>query len=230
MHRGRWWVWWRVCVCVCKTETWCEKFACTEEADGQSHDGCFVQVWADAIRQRQLMCQLVEHLRLLTPPASRCVSRFLFPPFRRMSVDTGQRSKVNTNQSTAGGCQGVRQTSPLYLKQDEYSSGLDCTVAQSQNVWWSFSVRTWADRYYFLFIHCKWVCGHALQGKQWSHYHNVQSQTTIWNWTVTRGRSRITTAWPNVAHLSWGSLMTLNSQASVNCLKFKFILQYSEVY
>lgn len=52
----------------------------------------------------------------------------------------------------------------------------------------------------FLFIHCKWVCGYALQRKQWSHYYNVQSQTTIWNWMVARGRGRITTAWSNVAH------------------------------
>lgn len=204
---------WRVS--VCKTQTWSEQFVCTEEADGQSHDGRFIQVWADAMRQRQLMCQLVEHLRLLTPPAARRISRLLFSPLWRISVNTGQRSKINTTQSTAGWCQDVCQTSTLYLKQDDYPSGLDCTVAQSQNVWWSFSVCTWADRYYFLFIHSKWVCGHALQGKQWSHYHSVQSQTTIWNWTVTCGRGRITTAWPNMAHLSWPCLMTLNLQTSV---------------
>lgn len=222
VHRGRRWRLW-----LRETQTWCEQFACTEEADGQSHDGRFVQVWADAMRQRQLMCELVEHLRLLTPPTARCITRLLFPPFWRMSVETGQRSKVNTIQSTAGGCQGVCQTSPLYLKQDDYSSGLDCTVAQSQNVWWSFSVRTWADRYYFLFIHYKMSVGTCPPRETMKSLsqcaepdNNMKLDGSMW------ARQDYFNMAKNMARLSWGSLMC-SGWAEI---QHYFLLQYSEVY
>lgn len=60
--------------------TWGEEFACPQVADGQSHDGGFIQMWADAVWERQLAGQLIKHLRLLTAPAARRVSRFLLTP------------------------------------------------------------------------------------------------------------------------------------------------------
>lgn len=55
---------------------------CAQEADGQPHDGGFVQVGAHAVRQGQLMGQLVEDLRLFAPPAPGGIPGLLLPPLR----------------------------------------------------------------------------------------------------------------------------------------------------
>ena len=51
-----------------------------QEADGQPHDGGLVQVRAHAVRQGQLMRQLIEDLCFLAPPAPGCISGLLLPP------------------------------------------------------------------------------------------------------------------------------------------------------
>lgn len=55
---------------------------CAQEADGQPHDGGFVQVGAHTVRQGQLMGQLVEDLCLFAPPAPGSVPGLLLPPLR----------------------------------------------------------------------------------------------------------------------------------------------------
>lgn len=52
---------------------------CPQEADGQAHDGSFVQVGAHTVRQGQLVSQLIEDLRLLAAPAPRGIAGFLLP-------------------------------------------------------------------------------------------------------------------------------------------------------
>lgn len=66
-----------VCIWIC---TWGEEFACPQEADGQSHDGGFIQVWADVVWKGKLVGNFVEHLRLLTAPAARRITRLLLTP------------------------------------------------------------------------------------------------------------------------------------------------------
>lgn len=56
-----------------------EKLPHAQVADGEPHDGGLVQAGADAVRQRKLLGQLVEDLRLLAAPASRRVPRLLLP-------------------------------------------------------------------------------------------------------------------------------------------------------
>ncbi|TNN84236.1 hypothetical protein EYF80_005563 [Liparis tanakae] len=51
-------------------------------ADDEPHDGGLVHAGADAVGQRQLLRQLVEHLRLLPTPGSRRIPRLLLPPIR----------------------------------------------------------------------------------------------------------------------------------------------------
>lgn len=50
-------------------------------ADGEPHDGGLVQVCTDRVGQGQLVRQLIEHLRLLAPPAPRRIPRLLLPAF-----------------------------------------------------------------------------------------------------------------------------------------------------
>lgn len=52
---------------------------CSQEADSQPHDGGFVQVGAHAVRQGQLVGQLIEDLRLLASPAPCCIPGLLLP-------------------------------------------------------------------------------------------------------------------------------------------------------
>lgn len=63
---------------------------CTQEADGQPHDGGLVQVGAHAVRQGQLVGQLVEDLRLLAPPAPGSISGLLLPPLRATPTSRGR--------------------------------------------------------------------------------------------------------------------------------------------
>lgn len=51
-------------------------------ADGEAHDGGFVQVGADPAREGQRVRQLVEHLRLLAATASSRIPGFLLAEFR----------------------------------------------------------------------------------------------------------------------------------------------------
>lgn len=55
---------------------------CSQEADGQAHDGGFVQVGAHTVGQRQLMSQFIEDFRLLATPAPCGISGFLLPQLR----------------------------------------------------------------------------------------------------------------------------------------------------
>lgn len=74
-----------VVVCVCVHDialTWADDLAGAQEADGQSHDGGFVQVGADAVWEGQLIGQLVKHLRLLTTTTACRVTRPLLTPLR----------------------------------------------------------------------------------------------------------------------------------------------------
>jgi len=67
-----------VCVCVCAASRTCgEHLARAQEADGQPHDGGLVQVGGDAVRQRQLVGELVEHVRLFAASGASRVARLL---------------------------------------------------------------------------------------------------------------------------------------------------------
>lgn len=63
-------------------------------ADGQPHDGRLVQVCTHGVGQGQLVSQLIEHLRLLAPPAPRRVPRLLFPALRANPRETNIRGNV----------------------------------------------------------------------------------------------------------------------------------------
>lgn len=82
-----------VCVGVCVVRTGSEQLACAQEADGQPHDGGLVQVRADAVGQRQLVGQVVEHLRLFAAAAAGRVARLLFTPLR-----AGPAKQINTRK------------------------------------------------------------------------------------------------------------------------------------
>lgn len=64
---------------MCLLLTTVEKFPHAQVADGEPHDGGLVQAGTDAVGQRKLLGQLVEHLRLFAAPASRRVPRLLLP-------------------------------------------------------------------------------------------------------------------------------------------------------
>lgn len=53
-----------------------------QEAEGDSHDGGFVQVGGDSAGKWQSARELVKHLCLLTPPASGCITRTQLPLLR----------------------------------------------------------------------------------------------------------------------------------------------------
>lgn len=59
-----------------------EQLACAQEADGEPHDGGLVQVSADAVGQRQLVGQVVEHLRLFAAPTASRIARLFLSPLR----------------------------------------------------------------------------------------------------------------------------------------------------
>lgn len=50
-----------------------------QKAEGDSHDGGFVQVGCDSARKRQSVGELIKHLRLLTPPTSGSITRTQLP-------------------------------------------------------------------------------------------------------------------------------------------------------
>lgn len=54
----------------------------SQEAEGDPHDGGFVQVGADSTGERQSAGQLIEHLRLLTPSTSGRIARTQLPLLR----------------------------------------------------------------------------------------------------------------------------------------------------
>jgi hypothetical protein len=62
--------------------TGAEQLHHAQVADGEPHDGGLVQVGPDAVGHGQLLGQLVEHLRLLPPPAARRIPRLLLPAVR----------------------------------------------------------------------------------------------------------------------------------------------------
>lgn len=72
----------------CRSLTSIQQLPHAQVADGQPHDGRLVQVRAHRVRQGQLVSQLIEHFRLLAPPAPRCIPRLLFPPLRADPVET----------------------------------------------------------------------------------------------------------------------------------------------
>lgn len=53
-----------------------------QEAEGDSHDGGFVQVGGDSAGKWQSVRELVKHLRLLTPPTSGRITGTQLPLFR----------------------------------------------------------------------------------------------------------------------------------------------------
>lgn len=76
---------------------------CPQEADGQPHDGGLVQVGAHAVRQGQLVGQLVEDLRLLASPASGSIPGLLLPPLRATprAREVGEAPKHHCHSITA---------------------------------------------------------------------------------------------------------------------------------
>lgn len=57
-----------------------------QEADGEPHDGGFVQVSADVVRQRQLVSQLVENFRFFAAARASGVARLLLTTLRAVPV------------------------------------------------------------------------------------------------------------------------------------------------
>lgn len=89
-------------VCVCVVRTGSEQLACAQEADGQPHDGGLVQVRADAVWQRQLVGQVVEHLRLFAAAAASRVARLLLTPLRAgpaIQINTRKLRKISVGPS-----------------------------------------------------------------------------------------------------------------------------------
>lgn len=73
-----------------------EQLARAQEADGQPHDGGLVQVRADAVGQRQLMSQVVEHLGLLAAAAASRVPGLLLTPLRAAPAEDTQAATRST--------------------------------------------------------------------------------------------------------------------------------------
>lgn len=59
-----------------------QQFTHAQVADNEPHDGGLVQVGGDIVGQRQLVCELVEHLRLLAPATSGRIPGLLLPALR----------------------------------------------------------------------------------------------------------------------------------------------------
>ena len=59
-----------------------EEVAHAQEAEGDSHDGGFVQMGGDSAGERQSVGELVKHLRLLTPPTPGCITGMQLPLLR----------------------------------------------------------------------------------------------------------------------------------------------------
>lgn len=74
-----------------KELTGLEELPHPQEAEGDSHDGRFVQMGGDSARQRQSVGELVKHLRLLTPPVSGRVPGAKFPLLRTAPTGGGGR-------------------------------------------------------------------------------------------------------------------------------------------
>lgn len=53
-----------------------------QEAEGDSHDGRFVQVGGHSAGERQSASELIKHLRLLAPPTSGRITRTQLPLLR----------------------------------------------------------------------------------------------------------------------------------------------------
>lgn len=53
----------------------------SQEAEGHSHDGGFVQVGGHSAWERQSVGKFIKDLGLLTPPASGCITRAQFSLF-----------------------------------------------------------------------------------------------------------------------------------------------------
>ena len=61
--------------------TCCAEAVHSQVADGEAHDGGFVQVRADPAREGQCVRQLIEHLRLLAATASSRIPGFFLAEF-----------------------------------------------------------------------------------------------------------------------------------------------------
>lgn len=59
-----------------------QQFSHAQVADGEPHDRGFIQMRGDIVRQRQLVCKLIKHLRLLAPAASGRIPGLLLPALR----------------------------------------------------------------------------------------------------------------------------------------------------
>lgn len=64
-----------------------------QEAQGDSHDGGFVQLRGNAARKRKSAGQLVENFRLFAPPASGRVTRTQLPLLRTGPTGGGRRGR-----------------------------------------------------------------------------------------------------------------------------------------
>ena len=70
-----------------------DQLARAQEADGEPHDGGLVQVGGEAVGEGQLAGQLVEHLRLLAPPAARRITGLLLAPLRAAPAGRKRRER-----------------------------------------------------------------------------------------------------------------------------------------
>lgn len=59
-----------------------QQFSHAQVADGEPHDGGFVQVRGDIVGQGQLVCKLVKYLRLLASATSGSIPWLLLPALR----------------------------------------------------------------------------------------------------------------------------------------------------
>lgn len=59
-----------------------KELAHPQEAEGDSHDGRFVQMGGHSTRKRQSLGELIKHLRLLTPSVSGCITGTQFSLLR----------------------------------------------------------------------------------------------------------------------------------------------------
>lgn len=72
-----------------------QELAHAQEAEGDSHDGSFVQVGGHPAGERQSVGELIKHLRLLTPPTPGCITRAQLPLLRTAPAG-GRRQRDKT--------------------------------------------------------------------------------------------------------------------------------------
>lgn len=102
-----------------------------QEAEGDSHDGGFVQVGGDSAGERQCAGELVKHLRLLTPPTSGRIPRTQLPLLRAGPAerrDTISRDNNSRNRGTKITSRSAIQLLKFHNKEKKWKETLIKTL------------------------------------------------------------------------------------------------------